>query len=70
MTEDEARKIARLLGIFGLRGDAGPTSGGRWGIVHDGDDITLAALDALIECAEGKANRPYRGFVIPDHGRG
>jgi hypothetical protein len=70
MTEDEARRIARLLEVFGLRGEAGPTGGGRWGIVRDGEDITLAALDELIDCAEGKKSRPYRGFVLPEHGRG
>ncbi len=83
MTEDEARKVARALELAGLPGEAGPTDravpGGEWRIWHDGQDVTLASLDALIEHLGGEAapplepgwhdGRPVRGFVFPGHSR-
>lgn len=83
MTEDEARKVARALELVGLPGEAGPAdpavSGGEWRIWQDGQDVTLAQLDALIEKLGGEQaplepgwhdGRPVRGFIIPEHGRG
>lgn len=82
MTEDEACKVAKALALAELTGEAGPVDpadpGGAWCIWHDGQDVTLTALDALI-CHLGGDDRtepgwhngrPMRGFVIPEPGRG
>ena len=83
MTEDEARKVAEALRLVGLPGDAGPADtaapDGAWCIWHDGQDVTLSSLDALIEHLGDAApylepgwhdGRPVRGFVFPQSGRG
>lgn len=81
MTEDEARKVARALELIGLPGEPGPADGatpdGAWRIWHDGQDVTLPSLDALIARLGGERlepgwhdGRPVRGFVFPDAGRG
>lgn len=83
MRENEARKVARALQLVGLPGEAGPADssapGGEWRIWHDGQDVTSASLDALIERLGGEAapiepgwhdGQPVRGFVFPESGRG
>lgn len=84
MTEDEARKVAEALHLAGIPGEASPLDpaepGGTWWIRHDGEDVTLAALDALIAYLGGDRTepaepgwhngRPVRGFVFPTSGRG
>ncbi|EST35764.1 hypothetical protein N566_17295 [Streptomycetaceae bacterium MP113-05] len=83
MTKDEARKVARALELVGLPGEAGPADpavpDGAWRIWRDGQDVTLASLDALIEHLGGETaplepgwhdGHPVRGFVFPDAGRG
>jgi hypothetical protein len=80
VTEDEARKVAEMLKQAGLPGEAGPVSPseptGAWCIWHDGQDVTRASLDALIEQRGGDRTepgwhngRPVRGFVFPATGR-
>jgi hypothetical protein len=80
VTEDEARKVARALELVGLPGEAGPAApgspGSEWRIWHDGQDVTLSSLDALIDHLGGRDEpgwhdgRPVRGFVFPESGRG
>ncbi|MBW1601869.1 hypothetical protein JJV70_07045 [Streptomyces sp. JJ66] len=84
MPEEVARKLARVLRLTGLPGEAAPLDpahpSGLWGITADDRDITLDALDALINALEAEPEpeppqgpgwhdgRPVRGFIFPEPG--
>lgn len=85
MTEDEARKVQQALTLAGVAVEAAPLDPSRpdsawrlWrGLGDDRRDVTLTALDALVEKLGGDSRdpgwhdgQPVRGFIFPEHGRG